>query len=320
MRSTQHVRAALIAAFVAALAGLVACSYQQTNVHAVDVSALEAARPQRTALLGLIVRSNYTFEAPNAGTQETRRSFAFMLDRDLTRNPHADAPRLADERAIYEEWATEFAEERSRRTARTLLEAYCAAIDDLEPIRYFEQRPTGFGRARFIAERNAIVDTLAMVAHAYVDRSLMRHLTGAESPVGELVGHTRCLDALLAGDDPGLYGRILASVQESGEIAAADRRAACRMLGVDAIMFVAVAYDYVSVLESSQYGSRIFSAIRAETDVAVFGAEHDQPLASVGFNREHEKHLEGLDDVGKLIRKGLRGDLEETSAANERAL
>lgn len=299
----------------AALSTLVGCAYQKTNVHQVNVASLVEAAPASTALVGVIVRTNYTFEDQGGSPQEARRSSSFHLGAGARANPLGDAPQLAAERNIFR-FENADAYSRPIRKAQTLLEAYCAAKNDLEPLRYFEQLPTGFGRAAFIESRNAIVDSLAMVAHAYVDRSLAEHLARPRGPVGALILHQDAVDALLDSPDPALYGRLLTSIQSNGTLDPDDRRAACRILDTEALMFVAVAYDYMQILRTSQYGSSISSAIRVETDVAVFGANRDRPLATLGFNKVHERHLDGLDDVGKLVSKGLGGSLSEKSAVD----
>jgi hypothetical protein len=95
-----------------------------------------------------------------------------------------------------------------------------------------------------------------------------------------------------------------------GVIEEADRLAACEILGVESLLVVAVSYDYMIVLHSSQYASWTSSAIRAETDVLVYNKSIDKPSATLQFQRVHEKHLKGLDDVGKLIKQGLDGHLK----------
>lgn len=303
----------------AVLMTMVACAYQDTHVHQVDVAALDEATPAATALVGVIVRTNFTFEDKGTDPRDSRRSSSFQLDAGARDNPLHDAPQLAAERGIFH-FHGDDSFSRPVRKAATLLEAYCAAKNDLEPLRYFEQLPTGFGRAAFIESRNAIVDSLAMVAHAYVHHSLIDHLARPDGPVGALMFHQDAVDALLDGPDPALYGRLMASIQSDGTLDPDDRRAACRILGTEALMFVAVAYDYMQILRTSQYGSSISSAIRVEADVAVFGVDRDRPLATLGFNKTHEKHLDGLNDVGKLVSKGLRGSLNEQSAAETRRL
>jgi len=315
IRIERRMRRTAVWLAAATLLTLAACAYQETNVHLVDVAGLEEVAPTSTALVGVIVRTNYTFEDDGDNPQEARRSSVFHLGAGLRVNPLDNTPELAHERLLFR--VEHFDDQlNKRRKAANLLEAYCAARNDLEPLRYFEQLPTGFGRAAFIESRNAIVDSLAMVAHAYVDQSLTRHLSGPESPLGHLVLHDDTVNTLLDGPDPALLGRLLTSIQADGMLVPADRRAACRILGVDALMFVAVAYDYMQILRTSQYGNSISSAIRVETDVAVFGAERDRPLATLGFNKVHEEHLDGLEDVGKLVSKGLRGSLTQESAVD----
>ena len=210
----------------------------------------------------------------------------------------------------------QFSESENKREALTLLEAYCASKNDTDPIKYFEQSPTGFGRKKFITERNAIVDSLAMVAHAFVDRSFSLNFPESGEPVGALMPHRQAVATLLASEDAGLYERILTSIQDNGEISAADKEAACRILGVEALMFVAVSYDFVQILHSSQYGSWFATAIVAETDAAVFGKDQEAPLAMVGFSQTHEEHLKGLGDIGKLVHDGLVGRLRDSGEGN----
>lgn len=151
-----------------------------------DVTALADAQPARTAIIGLVLRSNYTMEQPNQGTEIEHRAATFKLSEEHPVNPFARSPHYAETREIFKgnNGGGQFQEMGYRRHAATLLEAYCASINDLAPIQYFNQLPTEFGRTKFINERNAIVDTLAMVAHAYVDRSLKLHFKEPGRPQG----------------------------------------------------------------------------------------------------------------------------------------
>lgn len=310
--SPTSLRLAVCFAIGFAATTLTSCSYQTTSVHNADVDQLRASPPGRTALIGLFVRTNYTYPTEETGKEDQLRSFEFHLDASQPYNPYESAPDWARERFIIPATRTDaFTSSSDGRKAVTLLEAYCTARNDLEPVRFFEQEPTGFGRKRFIEQRNAIVDTLAMVAHAYIAESLEEYLSDSSNLLGELVPLDDAVTRLLGGGDPTLYDRLVATIQREGVLDRPDRIAACELLGVDALLFVASSYDYVSILHTCQYGSWINSAIRVETDAAVFDRDHDEPVATVGFNRVHEEHLKGLHDVGKLVKEGLTGKLAD---------
>lgn len=299
----------LLAIGLAALALVAGCSTVPTHVRVYDPSpAFRDSPPQSTALFALITTVNLHFPDPDSEEGEDLVQAIFHLGEAYPLNPLADVPARVEATTGIEMPVHGGAQ---TRPPHNLLEAYCLYRDDLSWRTRIQQKPVLFGAENYIQRRQALADSLALVAHAYALPSLEAHLDSLPE-LGRLEGHVGTVQALLAAADPGLYLTMLSELWQNGSIATEHVDQACRILGVDALLCVAIQGDRYGRFATNY---DIFEQGETEilVDAAVF-APGDGLVANYSFEALYAKELDGYRDVGKLLRDAIEGNLARRKA------
>lgn len=294
------------------LAGAAGCNRPATlirpTVEVLDrTPAFQESPPERTALFAVITTLNLLFpEDENATEDEIDGNVVkslFHLGGRYDANPFADCPRRIDSGRGIPMLVLGGAE---YRKPRTVLEAYCLCANDLSWTTRIKSQPTVFGYETFKQRRAALADSLAMVAHQYIQESIEAELDSLPE-LGRVMGHLETVDTMVSQNDPTLYLTMLGEVWNTGEISPELVEQACEILGVDALLCVAVDANRYGV---DEWRNDIFDkgTMKIYTNAAVF-SPRDGLAANYSFNWKESDDLHAFGNVGPLLRRAVEGSL-----------
>jgi len=187
----------------------------------------------------------------------------------------------------------------------TLIQAYAVSISDRSVFDVFRHEPSGFGGSKILKRRMTISDSLNILAHAFLQRSITERI-GKSGVLGSVLPPEEALNVLFSQGRQELYSEASETIKTEGELRFEQVENLCRELQVDALLFVSVLYDTVLVTRANQYGSDVFEATSIQTDARVYRNGSVVP-ASVKFSHTCALDLYGLKEAGRLIDLGLRG-------------
>jgi hypothetical protein len=287
------------------------CAYTATDLHSLQLDpSLRSDPPKSVAFLALLVERNAP--APqSADSLLVAETLSFRLNETVPTNPLSHCIEIVRKTKSIPMSTSSFSGPKTtRREAITLLEAYSVCASDPSVLDLFGKQPTAFGKEKLLERKRTILDSLGVLLHAYVTESVEEHV-GSKEVLGKMIGLEEAYRRLHEGGELDLFEQALQALESEGHVGIDLTRELGRFLGVDALLFVAVSYDYVQVLHADQYSAWYSIALRAETDARVYRSETGQRLARLQFSRSHDKHLYGLMDIGKLLSQGLRGKLKQ---------
>lgn len=284
---------------------IVGCAYKTTQVHDVDFSGVDPGRiGGRAALLAVIVTESADRES---GDGAPDREFSFTLSSRVPVNPLQSC---VDRAGVWDPSDPSSAGTfQQKRQPANLLELLADCRDDEELLAVFDRQPTAFGQKQQEARREATLDSLGMLLHGLVCRSVEGEL-GDGKPFDELLSSAEALarlDALGRLED---FDAALAGLASAGRLSPDAAIELLEWLDVDALVCVAVSYGYLEVLHRSQNLIWTSTPITLETEVQTYlGSDLDRPVR-LQFRQSGELQLKTIDEIGSLVSKGLRGKLK----------